>query len=43
MKAEIIIATGLAVVSCVGCAFVIITGIREAKRNRKNGPFKDRN
>jgi hypothetical protein len=43
MKTEVILAIGLAIVSGIGCAFVIITGIRDAKKNRKNGPFKDRN
>jgi len=42
MKTEIIIALWLAVASLIGCGFVIYTGIKEAKRNKKNGPFKDR-
>ena len=42
MKVEIYLAIGLTILSVVGCAFVIITGIRDAKKNRKNGPFKDR-
>ena len=42
MKTEVILAIGLTFLSVVGCAFVIITGIQDAKRNRKNGPFKDR-
>jgi hypothetical protein len=42
MKTEIIIALWLAVASFIGCVFVIYTGIKEAKRNKKNGPFKDR-
>jgi hypothetical protein len=42
MKTEIIIASCLAVASLVGFAFVIITGIKDAKRRKQNGPFKDR-
>lgn len=42
MKTEIIIAVCLAVGSVIGCLFVIITGIKDAKRRKKNGPFKGR-
>lgn len=41
MKTEIIIAIGLGIVAAIGCSFVIYTGIKEAKRNKENGPFKD--
>lgn len=42
MKTEIIIAICLAAASVVGCLFVIITGIKDAKRRKNNGPFKGR-
>jgi hypothetical protein len=42
MKTEIIIASCLGAASVVGFAFVIINGIKDAKRRKHNGPFKDR-
>ena len=42
MKTEILVAIALVGAGVIGFAYVIITGIRSAKRNRKNGPFKDR-
>jgi hypothetical protein len=42
MKTEVIAAIFLAVGSVVGCLFVIINGIKDAKRRKNNGPFKDR-
>jgi len=42
MNTEITTAITLVVLGVIGISFVIITGIRDAKKNSKNGPFKDR-
>lgn len=42
MNTEITTAITLVVLGVIGITFVIVKGTQDAKKNRKNGPFKDR-